>query len=68
MSHVRLLFSEWSRRGRERHRWASREAAVSGSARVKHNLEKSDKILMIAPWIFAGVAAAHTFSDTLWVS
>jgi 5-methylcytosine-specific restriction endonuclease McrA len=26
---------------------------------AKPNLEKSDKILSIAPWIFAGVVAAH---------
>jgi hypothetical protein len=26
--------------------------------RAKHNLEKSDKILAIAPWIFAGASAA----------
>jgi hypothetical protein len=26
---------------------------------AKHNLEKSDKVLSIAPWIFAGVVAAH---------
>lgn len=25
---------------------------------AKHNLEKSDKILSIAPWIFASVAVA----------
>src|SRR5947208_4720045 len=25
---------------------------------AKHNLEKSDKILSVAPWIFAGAAAA----------
>jgi len=25
---------------------------------AKHNLEKSDKILSIAPWIFASAAAA----------
>jgi 5-methylcytosine-specific restriction endonuclease McrA len=26
---------------------------------AKHNLEKSDKILTIAPWIFAGAAAVQ---------
>ena len=26
---------------------------------AKHNLEKSDKILSIAPWIFGGAAAAQ---------
>jgi hypothetical protein len=25
---------------------------------AKHNLEKSDKILAVAPWIFVGAAAA----------
>jgi hypothetical protein len=29
---------------------------------AKHNLEKSDKILSIAPWIFAGAAAATQIS------
>jgi hypothetical protein len=32
---------------------------------AKHNLEKSEKILSIAPWIFAGAAAMqhiHRFS------
>ena len=28
---------------------------------AKHNLEKSDKILSIAPWIFAGAAAVPHF-------
>jgi len=29
---------------------------------AKHNLEKSDKILSIAPWIFAGAVAASQIS------
>jgi hypothetical protein len=29
---------------------------------AKHNLEKSDKILPIAPWIFAGAAAVGQIS------
>jgi hypothetical protein len=58
---------------------AARERAVRGSLTAanvrllcaKHNLEKSDKILSIAPWIFAGGAAAphiHKFPglNTPW--
>jgi hypothetical protein len=30
---------------------------------AKHNLEKSDKILTIAPWIFAGAATVRTFKS-----
>jgi len=36
---------------------------------AKHNLEKSDKILTIAPWIFAGAAAVphiHKFPAWHW--
>ena len=32
--------------------------ASAKAACAKHNLEKSDKILSIAPWIFASAAAA----------
>jgi hypothetical protein len=36
--------------------WLGRSLGEGGCA--KHNLEKSDKILAIAPWIFVGNAAA----------
>ena len=34
---------------------------------AKHNLEKSDKILAIAPWIFAGAAAAPHIHKLFWL-
>jgi PadR family transcriptional regulator PadR len=68
-----LVTSEWRDDEGERARRyyfiteAGRRSLTAANVRLlcaKHNLEKSDKILTIAPWIFASAAAvphAHKF-------